>query len=301
MNILITGGAGYLGSKLIHLLINHSQVKRLVIFENFTTGNKNIFRGLHDERISVLEGDLLNSLDVEFGLRKIDLIIHLAAISHTPLSGGVEKNIIKVNAWGTENILKAAIKYNVKKIIFSSTITINGAIDQDGKVYNDNNAFSRSKRIAEELLMEAFHKNKINIEILRFGTLYGISPLMNFSTFVNKMAFDAAIDKRIVILGNGIQKRVVTSIEKASFEILKYLELNSQTKINEIYDNIISPAEIAQIVSEELPNVNQYYTDQDNLTRFSFLPKNEIEITSNQKEEFKIKFLDIINELKLWK
>lgn len=301
MKILITGGAGYLGSSLLKVLLDDESIKKVIVFENFTFGTKNIFRGIHNDKLSVLEGDLLNSLDVEYGLRKIDVIIHLGAISHTPLSSGSEKDIIKVNSWGTENIIKAAIKYNVKKIIFTSTISINGATDQNGVVFQDNSVFSRSKRISEDLLLEAYAKKKLDIEIIRLGTLFGLSPYMNFITFVNKMAFDAAIDRRLVILGDGAQKRVVTSIQSARKQIFELIFNETDNKINEVYDTITSPNQIGNIITTKYPHVNLYYTDQDSLTRFSFLPQKIKENTLEEKSNFMNNIIDIVEDLKLWK
>jgi hypothetical protein len=114
------------------------------------------------------------------------------------------------------------------------------------------------------------------------------------------MAFDAAIDKRLVILGDGTQKRVVTSIQNAKRQIFELLFNVSEKKVNEIYDTITTPNEIGNIITTRYPHVNLYYTDQDSLTRFSFLPQKVKENTPEEKSKFTNDIIEIVEDLKIW-
>jgi len=121
LKILITGGAGYIGSHLTRALLD--QGFELIIFDNLSTGHKEAVLGGN-----FFYGDLNNYEDLRscFDLHKIDLVMHLAACISVSESNLNPSKYYMNNVFGTLNLLNLMVKYQIKKIIFSSTAAVYG-------------------------------------------------------------------------------------------------------------------------------------------------------------------------------
>ena len=175
---LVTGGAGFIGSHLVDMLLEQ-EAAQVVIFDNFIRGEmKNITQALQDKRTEVFEvkGDLTNLNELNRATLGMDGVFHLASLclSHCqefPRSG------LDVNVTGTFNILEACVKNKVKRIMFASSSSIYGnavysPMDEDHPHGNRN--FYGATKIAGEALIRAFHF-KYDLEYLayRFMNVYG--------------------------------------------------------------------------------------------------------------------------------
>ena len=174
-NILITGGAGYIGSHITEILIKTK--KNIVIVDNLSTGYKKL---IHPKakfyKANILNKKIIRSILLK---HKIDSIIHLAGSLIIELG---EKNPIfykKNNILGTKNLLLACEKTNVKNFIFSST----AAVYKDGASYvseksplHPKSIYGKTKLAAEKLIIKICKKNNINYGILRYFNIVGSSP-----------------------------------------------------------------------------------------------------------------------------
>ena len=108
MNILITGGAGYLGTELVKLLAKAEQVASIVIYDNLDKSSNNLFLG-HTlpgkERIKFVHGDLLDSRKLRKTLDGVDVVFHLAAKVTTPFANNDPHFFEQVNNWGTAELV----------------------------------------------------------------------------------------------------------------------------------------------------------------------------------------------------
>ena len=178
-NILITGGAGYIGSHVSEVLIKNK--KKIFIVDNLSTG----FKKLINKKAKFYKVNILNIKKIREIIinNNIDSIIHLAA---NLIIGEGEKNPKKYytnNVTGTKNLLKACENTNIKNFIFSST----AAVYKDGQYKVNENSIIRPKSIygktkirAERLIMSFAKKNKINYGILRYFNIAGSSPSGKF-------------------------------------------------------------------------------------------------------------------------
>lgn len=170
--ILVTGGAGSIGSELAKQIVEFNP-KQLVVLDQGETA-------LHDIQLFFDKNipncncafelvDVTNSkeLDPIFDFYKPEIIFHAAAYKHVPVLEKNYKQAIKVNVFGTQNCLELAIKYQAKKFIFVST----------DKAVNPTNVMGASKRIAEMVAQNIYHKqnvaNKLEIMTTRFGNVLG--------------------------------------------------------------------------------------------------------------------------------
>ena len=196
MRILILGGCGYIGTKLVQRLIldkkNHIIVYDIQWFGNYLEKKRNL---------KVVKGDIRNIPDKIF--KKIDVVVHLANIANDP---GVELNrnlSWEVNVLATLNVIKKSIKFNVKKFIFSSSGSVYG-IKKEKNVTEKLSlvpisTYNKTKMIAERILFS--FKDKINIFSVRPATVCGYSPRMRLDVTVNNLTFQALENNIIKVFG----------------------------------------------------------------------------------------------------
>lgn len=211
MNILITGGAGFIGSHLtkFHLAKNDE----VVVVDNFVTGNKKNLPS-ESESLKIIEADIVN-YDFDH-LPAFDIIYDLASPASPKDFQNLAIEILKTNSLGLINVLDFFIKSNSKTLVFSSTSEVYGdplEHPQKESYFGNVNpngirsCYDESKRFAEALMMAYFRKYNKDIRIARIFNTYG--PYMKrddgrvVSNFVNQ-----AIDNRpLTVYGNGSQTR----------------------------------------------------------------------------------------------
>jgi len=160
--ILITGGAGYIGSHCVFELLK--QQKNVIIFDNYSTGHIETVEKLSKiHKITSIRGDLtdFNSINEVFSQYNIDAVIHFAAFSQVAESVINPQKYYTNNVTGTINLLNAMINHNVKKIVFSSTAAIYGEpqylpIDEKHPK-NPINTYGKTKLMIENI-MEDYDK-----------------------------------------------------------------------------------------------------------------------------------------------
>lgn len=208
MKILVTGGAGYLGSVLLPKLLARGHEVRVLDVGYFGLGHLRALR----PQVELVREDLRRLADepefVEGLLREQDCIIHLAAISNDPSAELNPELTHEVNFRGTEVLARAARRRGIK-FLFSSSCSVYGAasgpIDEDGAV-RPLSAYAVSKVRAEELLVELADASWKPV-ILRNGTLFGYSPRMRFDLVANIFALQGTLNNEIRVFGDGTQWR----------------------------------------------------------------------------------------------
>ena len=174
-NILITGGAGYIGSHVAEILLKKN--KKIFVVDNLTTGHRKLInKKLRFFKLDISNTKKINKILVFYN---IDSVIHLAA---NLIIGEGEKNpkkYYKNNVLGTQKLLAACKKTNVKNFIFSSTAAIykEGQYQVSEKsTIKPKSIYGKTKIKAENLIISYAKKNKINYGILRYFNIAGSSP-----------------------------------------------------------------------------------------------------------------------------
>ena len=176
MNILVTGGAGYIGSHIVEQLIKKKS-NNILVLDNLSTGRKKLI----NKKSKFIKGDIknLNLLKKIIKKHSIQTIIHLAA--HLNVSEA-EKEKIKYyrnNVTGTKNLLLACKNSKVKSIIFSSSCSVYGSIKgsvNEQKKTNPEGYYALTKFKGEELIKKYSKKFNYNFGILRYFNVAGASP-----------------------------------------------------------------------------------------------------------------------------
>lgn len=221
MKILITGGAGFIGSNLLnHLKKNLNQI---YVLDNFSNGNS----GFDHRKIkNLLNGDIKDFKFCEEATRDMDAVIHLAAKGNVADSIKNPDENFQNNVQGTFNILKACAKNEVKKFILAST---GGALMGNCELPVNENSVPKpispygASKLACEGYCHAFsHIHGINVTILRFANVYGPYSL-NKIGLVNKVMRNISNNEPIVVYGNGSSTRDFIYVDDLCQGILKAL------------------------------------------------------------------------------
>ena len=173
--ILITGGAGYIGSHISEILIKEK--KKIFIVDNLSTGHKKLInKKAKFFRVNINNIKKIKSIIIK---NKIDSVIHLAASLIIGEGEKYPKKYFRNNVLNTKNLITACANTTIKNFIFSST----AAVYKDGKFkvtekssLSPKSIYGRTKLTAEKIIIKNCKKNKINYGILRYFNIVGSSP-----------------------------------------------------------------------------------------------------------------------------
>lgn len=173
-NILVTGGAGYIGSHAVVELLDAGY--NVIVLDNLENG----YIELVDKRAKFYKGDIRNisSFENVFQENKIDAVMNFAGYIKVGESVFEPNKYYLNNTYGVMNIIEVMKKYNVKNIIFSSTAAVYGEVKCDGLVYEDYptnpiNPYGSSKLMAERVILDAAKAYGINYSIFRYFNVGG--------------------------------------------------------------------------------------------------------------------------------
>jgi len=233
MNILITGGLGFIGSHLTKYL--SGQGNKIIIFDNLYNSKTQQFK---NSNIKIIKGDILDYPSLSKSLQNIDVVIHLAAQISVTDSIKDPDNTMKVNVDGTQNVLAACLENNIKNFIAISTAAIFG---NQNEIVNENSKtdpispYGKSKLMMEEKILDFSKKHNLNSIILRFFNLYGPGQSPQYAGVIAKFLDKIKEDKPLEIYGDGSQTRDFIHIDDA-VECIAFAIKNISKKTGKIYN-----------------------------------------------------------------
>jgi len=265
MNVLITGGAGYIGAELVHALARDSSINKITVYDNLSRGNYNLFFGAPLKgNIHFVHGDILDSRKIRQVLKDIDVVYHLAAKVSTPFANIDAHFFEQVNHWGTAELVYALEQSEVKKLIFLSSAAVYGAghdVVDESTMPNPNSHYAISKLRAEEQIKRLFDKS-INTIILRCGNVYGYSKSLRFDAVINKFVFDANFTGRISINGNGRQFRSFIHVDKVTTILSQLLKVPVPSDIYNLSDKNLEILDIIDVLKALYPDLEFLFINQ---------------------------------------
>jgi UDP-glucuronate decarboxylase len=252
--ILITGGAGFIGSNLCYKLLNKNDNNKIICVDNLFTGKmENINNMLSNNNFVFINHDIINPLTIE---EKIDEIYHLACPASPPKYQIDPIFTLKTNFIGTMNILDLAVIKKCK-ILLSSTSEIYGEPletpqkeDYRGNVntIGIRSCYDEGKRIAETLMMDYHTKYNVDIRIVRIFNTYGPNMDKYDGRVVTNLIRQMLSNKDITIYGDGTQTRSFCYIDDLLDGIIKLMASDYIYPINIGNSNDITVKELTEIL-----------------------------------------------------
>ncbi|MCD6525710.1 MAG: NAD-dependent epimerase/dehydratase family protein [Desulfuromonas sp.] len=209
MNILITGGAGFIGSHLTELLLEQGHTVQVI--DNFSTGKRANLPA--SPRLKVIEADVRDRAALMQVTKEMDAIVHLAAVASVQASVEDPVTTHDVNLGGTINLLEAARINNVKRFVFASSASVYGDVQQL-PVSQDTPLAPLTPYAADKLASEHYidfyrRQHGLTTAIFRFFNIYGPrqDPSSPYSGVISIFIEKAINNQPITIFGDGLQSR----------------------------------------------------------------------------------------------
>ncbi|MEM7034237.1 MAG: SDR family oxidoreductase [Chloroflexota bacterium] len=222
---LVTGGAGFIGSHLVEMLLTHKETKAVKVLDNLSTGNlDNLASVLTD--ITFINGDLTEIDQVHQATKDVDIIFHLAAQVSVPLSVSDPITTNQANTIGTLNLLETARANGVKRIVLSSTCAIYGDEQtlpkQEQMAALPQSPYAVSKLAAEGYCFNYMAYHDIEAVVLRYFNVYGPrqSPSSSYAGVISLFIDRLQTGRPVTIFGDGGQSRdfvYVSDVVQANF------------------------------------------------------------------------------------
>ena len=266
MNIVITGGSGFVGSYLCERLINDGH--NLIVVDNLLTGStENISDLMDNDNFSFIEHDVQNHIEIE---NKVDYVLHFASAASPKAYTEHPVNTLKAGSIGTLNTLGLAKKHN-SQYLLASTSEVYGdpLISPQNEEYwgnvnpnGERSMYDEAKRFAEAAVATYSRSYDIKAKIVRIFNTYGPRMQLNDGRVVTNFIVQALKNEDITIYGDGSQTRSFSFVDDTVNGIIALMESNQNDVFNIGNPNEITVNELASTIIN-LTNSNSKLINKD--------------------------------------
>lgn len=277
MNVLVTGGAGYLGSVLVPQLLRHGHRVRVLDIGYFGLDH---VRSLGPD-VEVMPQDICRLMDDpsvgEQAFENVDAVIHLAAISDDQ-SGELDPGLTyRVNIEATKALGEMA-RQRGASFLFASSCAVYGSVDgelSEESPLNPQSTYARSKLDAETALQALVSETWTPL-MFRNGTLFGYSPRMRFDVVVNIFCLQSALEGEVRIFGHGLQWRPYINVKDCARALVHFVEHPQPTHsvYNLVHQNlrVVDLAAVFQDINPQI-RVTHVPIDREDNRSYAVLSK----------------------------
>jgi len=188
--VLVTGGAGYIGSVLVRILLNKGYYVRAV--DSLKFGGDALYDVAQNPHFEFMKGDMRNDADIDKAIAGMDYIAHLAAIVGDPACSKFSDEAKEVNWTASVSLFEKAEKAGIKRFVFASTCSNYGKMEDPNSFVDENSElrpvslYAELKVKFENYILNERKNAKMCATALRFSTVYGFSPRIRFDLTVNE-------------------------------------------------------------------------------------------------------------------
>ncbi|UCD63011.1 MAG: NAD(P)-dependent oxidoreductase [Candidatus Zixiibacteriota bacterium] len=272
--VLVTGGAGYIGSVLVGTLLTGGYQVRTI--DNLSFGGESLLPHLGNPHFELVKGDITDSEAVRGALEGMDAVVHLAAVVGDPACAKQPELAVRVNKDASELLCQAAVEKRVKRFIFASTCSNYGKMpDHNG--YVDETSLLRPVSLYAELkvgfenFLMAVRREGFSPVCLRFATAHGMSPRPRFDLTVNEFTRDLVTGRKLEVYGEQFWRPYCHTVD-LSRACLMALEAEADRVAHRAF-NVGDTGEnyqkktLVEMILAELPrvrnNVNYIHREED--------------------------------------
>jgi nucleoside-diphosphate-sugar epimerase len=233
--ILVTGGAGYIGTQLVRDLVKSDY--SVTIVDRLFFGRETIAEFIDNPNVKIIQRDIRDL--TENDLSGHDAVCDLACLSNDP-AGEIDPQLTyQINRDGRIHVAKMAKKAGVRKYIISSSCSVYGKGEEpqltENSKTNPISVYAKSTLEAEQENLSISDSN-FSVTALRNATVFGLSTRMRFDLVVNLMTLSAFNNRRIIVMGGGLQWRPLVHLSDVSQAFIKVIEDQSNKVNGEIFN-----------------------------------------------------------------
>ena len=258
--VLVTGGAGYVGSVLCHELVTSGRTVR--VLDSLLHRQRDVVRALELAGVELVEGDVRDPDARRTALEGAATIVHLAAIVGDPACAQDPQESQEVNVDGTRALLVDARSASTGRFVFASTCSNYGRMDDVSKPIDETGRLAPVSLYAEqkvEMEREVLNgaSDGLDVTCLRFATVYGVSPRMRFDLTVNEFTRDLWADRHLEVFGEQFWRPYV-HVRDAARAIRLVLDTSAERVRGEVFnvgrsDENYRKLDLVNLAQERLP------------------------------------------------
>jgi lipopolysaccharide/colanic/teichoic acid biosynthesis glycosyltransferase/nucleoside-diphosphate-sugar epimerase len=255
--VLVTGGAGYVGSWLVRKLLDRDY--RVRVLDGFLYGGHGLAELTEHPRLELIDGDVRHVGSVARAVKGVDGVIALAALVGDAACDLDEEETVAINYESVRVLADACRKQGVPRVVFASSCSVYGAnsdlVLNEGSWLNPVSLYARTRIQSEEFLLQ--HSESVGVVILRLATVFGLSPRMRFDLLVNTLTMHAVWHGKMQVFG-GSQWRPNLHVQDAAEAFILGLEAPAAKVEKGVFnvganENNHSILDVAKLVQRELP------------------------------------------------
>jgi len=265
--ILVTGGAGYVGSTFVRDALARGY--RVRCLDILIYSGKALVGFLNNPNFELIKGDIRVKKDVEKALENVEAVVHLAAVVGDLPCQVAPKSAYQINFMGTQLVAESARQRKIRRFIFASTCSNYGVVDSDtpadeNRKLNPISLYAETKIDCEKFL-SSLENDYFHPTSLRYGTAYGVSFRTRFDLLVNSFTYEALFLKELMVFGANTWRPYIHVADMSQI-LLKVLEADE----NKVGKQILNAGttsenykkeEVVRMIKEALPDIKANFSD----------------------------------------
>ncbi|NUC70871.1 NAD(P)-dependent oxidoreductase [Haloterrigena sp. SYSU A558-1] len=281
MTVLVTGGVGYLGSRLIRELPDHPAFsdKDIRILDNFRQPRYNALWDLPVYAdYDFVEGDIRDEEVVREAMEGVDTVFHLAAITNAPETFDIPEKTWEVNYDGALTVFEIARDAGVNEFVNAVTCSVYGTTEkkiEEGFECDPESPYGEAKLEAEQEMFDRWN-GEMGLTGLRLGTVYGWTTGMRFDTVVDKFAYLAATGQPLTVYkGAEDQKRPYLHVQDAVRSMMFAADKLGDGEPYNVVGQNGRLQDVVDAIKRHFPGVEIGYTEAEQLNQLSYIVSDE--------------------------
>lgn len=234
MRIIVTGGAGFIGSHLSETLLKEGH--KIIILDNFSTGRKENLKFL-SKNLKIIDCDVSIKGDWIDQFKNVNWVFHLAALADIVPSIQKPEAYFNANVIGTLNVIQASVKYNIERFVYSASSSCYGIPDNypttENSPINCQYPYALTKMMGEELVLHWANLYNLPALSLRFFNVYGTRSRTSgtYGAVFGVFLAQKLANKALTIVGDGTQTRDFTYVSDIVYAMIKAIKSDIKAEI----------------------------------------------------------------------